>query len=333
LEEIKMPISLLSKLNLKMFLTKWGSIFATIVLFLIFTVLMPKTFLTESNMVTILRSISVTTVIAIGLTMTLAVGGFDLSSGQTATMAGSLIISMMLWFNMSFWLSSLVSIIIIVLLNLIAALMIIKFNVPDLLTTLGMMFFYDGLAMTYAGGGSISISYPTPWGIPTTLPSWPQVFKDIGKSPYIIIIMLLCVLIVHILLTYTRFGRFIYATGGNKEAARLSGVPVNRYRLYSCIIATIFIALGGFLVVSRNSSAQIQGANGYGMPAISAVFIGRSVAGINKPNAIGTLIGAVLVGILENGLIMYGLPYYSINMVKGMVLMIALAVAYASTKG
>jgi len=153
-----------------------------------------------------------------------------------------------------------------------------------------------------------------------------------GQAPAIIIIMIVIVIIIHIFLTYTKYGRYIYAVGGNKEAARLSGIPVNRYRIFAGMLSAVFIGLGGVLVASRNMSAQIQGAAGYAMPAISAVFIGRSVAGADKPNAFGTFIGASLVGILENGLIMMSVPYYSLNAVKGVVLAIALASTYYSSK-
>jgi len=209
-------------------------------------------------------------------------------------------------------------------------LLIVKFRIPDLLATLAMMFTLDGLSLTYSGGGAISEGMPRVDGT-ETIGKIPQIFKEMGQAPAIIIIMIVIVIVVHIFLNYTKYGRYIYAVGGNKEAARLSGIPVYRYRVYAGLLAAVFIGLGGVLVASRNMSAQIQGAAGYAMPAISAVFIGRSVAGAGKPNAFGTFIGASLVGILENGLIMMSVPYYSLNAVKGVVLAIALASTYYSS--
>jgi simple sugar transport system permease protein len=229
------------------------------------------------------------------------------------------------------WLAIPLTIFVAILTNLVAMLLIIFFKVPDLLATLAMMFILDGLALTYSGGGALSQGLPRTDGTPT-FGIIPLEFKLMGQAPTIIIIMVIVVLVAHVFLTYTKYGRFIYATGENNEAARLSGIPVKRYRMIAGFIATIFIALSGILVASRNMSAQMQGANGYSMPAISAVFIGRSIAGAEKPNAIGTFIGAVLVGILENGLIMMSVPYYSMSAVKGLVLAIALASAYYSTK-
>jgi simple sugar transport system permease protein len=282
-------------------------------------------------MITILRSISVTTIIAIGLTVTLAVGGFDLSSGSMATMSGALVISFFVWYQMNMWLAIPLAIAATMALTLITMFLIVKCKIPDLLATLAMMFMLDGLSLTYSGGGAVSEGMPRFDGTPT-IGKIPRMFKDMGQAPAIIIIMIVIVIIIHIFLTYTKYGRYIYAVGGNKEAARLSGIPVNRYRIFAGMLSAVFIGLGGVLVASRNMSAQIQGAAGYAMPAISAVFIGRSVAGADKPNAFGTFIGASLVGILENGLIMMSVPYYSLNAVKGVVLAIALASTYYSSK-
>ncbi len=317
--------------KLKKFIGRWASIIALVIVFGFFSIKMPSMFLTSSNMITILRSISITTIIGIGLTVTLAVGGFDLASGSMATMAGTFVVSFFVWYGMSTWQAVPLALIGTVALTMITMFLIVKCKIPDLLATLAMMFMLDGVSLTYSGGGAISQGMPRADGTPT-VGVIPQVFKDMGQAPTIIIIMVVIVLIMHIFLSYTKYGRYIYAIGANKEAARLSGIPVNRYRVYAGMLSGIFIGLGGVLVASRNMSAQIQGAAGYGMPAISAVFIGRSVAGAEKPNAFGTFIGASLVGILENGLIMMSVPYYSLNAVKGVVLALALASTYYTSK-
>lgn len=316
--------------TLSSFLSSWGSVIAVFIVFIFFSIKMPNMFLTKNNMITILRSISVTTIIAIGLTITLAVGGFDLSAGSLATMSGAFIISFFIWYEMSMFIAVPLAILLTIGLVMFSMLLIIKFKVPDLLATLAMMFTLDGLSLTYSGGGAISQGMPRANGAPT-VGVIPESFKKIGQAPTIIIIMIVIVVVVHLFLNYTKYGRYIYAVGGNQEAANLSGIPVKKYRLMAGVLAATFIAIGGILVASRNMSAQIQGAAGYSMPAISAVFIGRSVAGAEKPNAFGTFVGAVLVGILENGLVMMSVPYYSLNAIKGLVLAIALASAYYSS--
>lgn len=312
------------------FVQNWAAVIAIVVSVVLFSILQPG-FLTVGNFETILRSISINTVLAMALTVTLAVGGFDLAAGSLASVSGYFVMSFVLWYGMGLLPATLLTIVLTMLLQCITMFLIIRCKIPDLLATCAMMFVLQGLGLTYTGGGAISAGMYRPDGTPS-VGAIPDVMKTIGSSPTIIIIMLVCVLVVHVFLTYTKYGRYIYAVGGNKLAAKLSGIPVKKYRFFAGMIAAFFIALTGVLVCSRNQSAQIQGAEGYQMYALSAVFIGRSVAGQGKPNAIGTLIGATLVGILDNGLIMIGVPYYSLNAVKGAVLAVALIAAYASSK-
>ncbi|MCX7028000.1 MAG: ABC transporter permease [Spirochaetes bacterium] len=239
------------------FVSTWASLLALLAVFAFFALRMPRLFLTSSNMITILRAISITTIIGTGLTITLAVGGFDLSSGSMATMSSSLIISFLCWYKMSRWLAIPLTLAVTMALMMITMLLIVKFKIPDLLATLAMMFMLDGLSLTYSGGGAISEGMPRQNG-GDSLGKMPQIFKNMGQAPTIII-MILIVILVHIFLTYTKYGRYIYARGGNKVAARLSGIPVYRYRVYAGLLAAAFIGLGGILVASRNMSAQIQG--------------------------------------------------------------------------
>lgn len=325
------PASLVGKPSWGAYINKYASILALVASFAFFTILMPDMFLTFSNMVTILRSISTTTVLAIGLTVTMVVDGFDISIGAVATLSGAFIISFFVWYNMNFWLAMLLTVVLTMAVTMLTAAMVVKFKIPELLASLAVMFTVDGLSLTYSGGGALSQGMPRPDGT-NSYGIIPEIFKDMGQAPTIIIIMLLSIVAVHIFLKYTKYGRYMYATGGNREAARLSGVPVNRYRVLAGLITGLFVALGGMLVASRNMSAQILGADGYIMPAIAAVFIGESVMGERKPNAFGTFIGAALVGILENGLVMMSVPYYALDAIKGIVLALALASTYISNK-
>ncbi|MGI6739695.1 MAG: ABC transporter permease [Christensenellales bacterium] len=319
------------KLNLGHFLSNWAAIIVIILLIIAFSTAMPHTFPTTGNITTILRSISITTVLGMGLTITLAVGGFDLSTGYSATMASYFAMSLIIWYGTNPWIACGVAIVGTIILQLGNLFLIVVCKIPDLLATCAMMFILDGLSLTYSGGGAISAGMPRPDGV-ASVGRVPVDFKTIGTAPTIIIIMFITVIFVHVFLGYTKFGRYIYATGSNKTAAKLSGINVKKYRVIAGLLAAVFIAFAGILVASRNQSAQINGCVSYAMPALAAVFIGRSVAGQGKPNAIGTLIGSVLVGILDNGLVMIAVPYYSLNAVKGLVLALALISAYWNTK-
>lgn len=309
------------------FLNKWGTVITLVALILFFGIVMPETFLTQSNLITILRSISIVTVIAIGVTVSLTVNGFDLSVGSTATFGASVVMSMFVWNQMSTGVSILVTLIFVSTVACFNAFVITKLRVPDMLTTLASMFVFQGVAMTYSGGGSISENMIRKNG-EITVGKVPETFLMFGKSPWIILIMLFIVISVHIFLTYTKHGRYMYTVGGNIEAARLSGINVNRYRTFAYFLSTGFATIGGMLIVARIGSAQINAGAGYLMPAVAAAYIGFSFGGSGKPNAIGTLVGAFLVGVLENGLTMMSVPYYSLDIVKGLVLAFALASTY-----
>jgi len=308
------------------FITKWGTVLTIFILVAFFSILMPS-FLSASNLVTILRSISIVTVIAIGVTMSLTVNGFDLSVGSVATLADSLVISMFVWYGLGSVFSIVIALLGCLVVALLNAFLIVKLRIPDLLATLSMMFIIEGVAMTYTGGGSISEGMPRLDGTPTFGKLEP-VFRLIGQSPTIIIIMLVVVAVVHVFLNYTKHGRYLYVVGGNLEAARLSGIPVDRYRTLAYVLATLFAAFGGVMLGSRIGSAQINAGAGYLMPSVAAAYIGFSVGGARRANAIGTFVGAVLVGVLENGLVMMSVPYYAMNIVKGAVLALALAATY-----
>ncbi|CAM3354753.1 ABC transporter permease [Hydrogenibacillus schlegelii] len=308
------------------FFGRWGVLIAIGLITVVFAALLP-TFLSPSNVVSILRSISIVTVIAIGLTIALAVNGLDLSIGSTATLASALVVSFFVWYSLPFSISLALALILSLSVALVNILLIVKFRIPDLVATLSTMFIVEGIAMTYTGGGSISEGMPRLDGTPTD-GTIPPLFKALGQVPAIIVIMLVAVALVHIFLNHTRYGRLMYATGGNLEAARLAGIPVDRYRALAYVLSALFAAVGGILIASRIGSAQVNAGAGYLMPAVAAAFIGFSFAGQGKPNAIGTFAGAVLIGVLENGLVMMSVPYYSMNIVKGTILALALASTY-----
>jgi simple sugar transport system permease protein len=151
--------------------------------------------------------------------------------------------------------------------------------------------------------------------------------KIIGL-PVPVIIMIVFAIAIHIFLRYTKYGRRMYMVGGNSEAARLSGISVNKYKLFAYILSGVIAAAGGLILGARIGSGEVDAGAPYLMDAVAAAFIGFSLLGIGKPNAFGTLLGALLMGILLNGLVMMDFPYYSQDIVKGIVLIFALSLTY-----
>ena len=232
------------------FISKWGTVITVLFLIILFSTLMKDTFLSVSNITTILRSISIVTVIAIGVTISLTVNGFDLSVGSTATFADSLVMTMFIWHGMPTFTSVGLTLLVALSVAAVNSFLIVKLKVPDMLATLASMFIFQGVAMTYAGGGSVSQNMSRLDGTLTT-GKVPALFNKIGSAPWIIIIMLVVVAAVHIFLTYTKHGRYMYTVGGNIEAARLSGIPVDRYRTLAYFLSTLFASLGGIMIASR----------------------------------------------------------------------------------
>ncbi|MGV8049922.1 MAG: ABC transporter permease [Anaerolineaceae bacterium] len=316
------------------FISKWGTVLVVVLLFIFFTftnwndTTHSSMFLTQTNLTTILRSISITAIIAIGLTFSLTVNGMDLSIGSTANLADTLVMTMFVWYDLSIGASIVVTVLLCLSAAVINSILIVKFKIPDMVAALSVMFMFQGVALTYSKGGAITERMIRPDGMqaPGLVP---KAFRALGTEPWVIIILLVVVAFAFFLLNYTKHGRYMYAVGGNPEAARLSGIPVSKYRILAYFLSATFASLGGILLAARVGTAQVQAGDAYLMPAVAAAYIGFSVGGAGKPNAIGTLVGAILVGMLENGLIMMKVPYYSMNIVKGLVLAMALALTYA----
>lgn len=317
-----------TKNRIASFIKKWGTGLAVLLLVLLFSILMPDTFMTAENAVTILRGVSVVTIIAVGLTLVLAAGGLDLSVGSGATFAGTVVMICFIWYGMPILPAVATALFCSLLVGGTNALLAVKLHIPDTLATLASMFIFEGIATTYAGGGSVTEHMARLDGTVTT-GTVPALFKEFGRAPWIIIIMLAVVILTQLFLSKTKFGRFLYMSGGNAEAAYLSGIPVIRCRVLAYLLCGLLAAVGGILLSARNGAAQIGAGGGYLMPAVAAAYIGISFGGRKQAGAVGTLVGALLIGVLENGLVMLSFPYYAVNIVKGAVLALALASTYS----
>lgn len=321
-------------------LMDWAAVLTLVIAVIFFTIMRGTAFFSMANIVNILRSMSAVTIFALAATVSMAPDGFDMAAGTLGSFCAYVFASLFLWFAMPLWLSVVLTILFAMVMYLLTMFLILVCKVPDMLATCALQFVHQGLGLAFTGGGAVSAGMSTAnWaaalkgGDSTPLSNgWTEASQNIGKSPYIIIIMLLCVAICFVLLEFTKYGRYLYAMGGNKTAARLSGIDVKKMRFMAGMFAAFFIAIGGIVVCSRNSAAQVNGSDGYLMSSLAAVFIGRSVGGREKYNALGTAIGALLIATLENGMTMCGVVYYILPAVKGAVLCLALIAAYAGSK-
>ncbi|ELY4854893.1 ABC transporter permease [Cronobacter turicensis] len=308
------------------FFYKWGMLLTVVALVALFGIASDN-FLDPFNIINILRSIAIVTVIAIGVSISLTIGGFDLSVGSTASLANALVISLFVWHGFGTTEAIIITLALCTLVGLFNAFLIVVLKIPDMLATLASLFVIQGVAMTYSYGGSITQNMVLPSG-DMAEGMIPDTFSLLGQVPVIVIVMLVVTVVAQLGLSLTTHGRRMYAIGGNPEAARLSGIRITRYKVAAYVIASLLAGLGGILLASRIGSSQVNAGSGYLMDAVAAAWIGFSLAGSGKPNALGTLVGAVILGVLSNGLVMLSVPYYAMDIIKGLVLAGALAITY-----
>ncbi|ANF58821.1 ABC transporter permease [Halotalea alkalilenta] len=308
-------------------LSRWGLVLTVIALIAIFG-LASENFLNPYNLINILRSIAIITIIAIGVSISLSVGGLDLSVGSTASLANALVISLFAWYGFGTAAAIATTLALCLLVGAFNALLVIVLRIPDMLATLASLFVIQGIAMTYSYGGSITQGMTLPDGT-LTEGRIPAAFSLLGQVPTIVLVMLGVTLAIQLGFSFTTHGRRMYAIGGNREAARLAGIATARYRALAYLLSALLAGLGGILLASRIGSSQVNAGAGYLMDAVAAAYIGFALAGGGRPNALGALLGAMILGILQNGLVMLSVPYYAMDIIKGAVLALALATTYA----
>ena len=313
------------------FLYKYGMILVTVLVIAFFWIRLDN-FMNFGNITNIFRSVAIVAMMAMAMTISLSVDGFDLSVGATAGFASVIAAKMMVMWELPTALAIVVPLLVGGVIGAINAFFIIKVKIPDMLTTLSMMFVLTGVSITFQSGSAIYNYMPIPGGgmAPGLMA---KAFLWIGQGkvfgiPVPVIIMLVFAIAIFIFLKFTKYGRRMYMVGGNAEAARLSGISVNKYKLAAYVLSGVIAAAGGLILGARIGSGEVDAGAPFLMDAVAAAYIGFSLLGIGKPNAFGTLLGALLMGILLNGLVMMDFPYYSQNIVKGIVLIFALSLTY-----
>lgn len=285
-----------------------------------------ENFLTMGNMLDIMRSIAVSALLALAVTFSLVVNGFDVSVGSTTSLATIVTAAMMIDLRQEMPVAVLAGIACGVLVGLVNGFLIVKLGLPDLLATLAMLFVVSGVQRTITAGKSVT---PTPdSGI--IVPS----FSFIGRGqvfgvPFPVILLIIVGVLAYLFLNKTSTGRYLYLVGGNEEAARHIGLPVGRLRVLAYVISGALAALGGIVLTARIGAGQIDAGAPLLMDAVAAAYVGYALFGQNRPSVVGTLVGAVLIGVLLNGLTMLKFPYYAQDIVKGGVFIMALAFAFA----
>jgi inositol transport system permease protein len=312
------------------FLARFAPLIFLIVLMGAFSIGEPR-FLTPLNLFNILRQVSIYGLLAIGMTFVILTAGIDLSIGSLVAFAG-LVAAAVSKGGLSnrftvgagaelasnpWYLAALAAIGVGVVGGVLQGLAITRLRVPPFVVTLGGMSAFRGAALLFAAGGPISGFEPNF--------VWLGQGRILGQVPVPVVIFLTFAVLAHIVLRYTRYGRQIYAVGGNPEAARLSGLNVRLVITSVYVIMGFFAGLGAFVLDARLDSAEAVAGTGYELTVIASVVIGGTSLFGGVGTIFGTVIGTILIGVLLNGLVLMNVSAYVQQIIIGIIIVLAVA--------
>lgn len=283
-----------------------------LVMCVILTILKP-TFLSIDNIINVFRQISIIAIIAMGSTMVVITGGIDLSPGSIAGVAG-IAAAMCAAAGLPVLVPVLAGLAVGAACGLFNGVVIAKGRIPPFIVTLGMLSIARGLAYVLSDGKPIS-------GLSAS-------FLVLGRAsvfgvPVPILIMLLMVVLTWCVMKKRVFGKHVYALGGNEEAARVSGIDVDRVKIKVYVFAGLMAGLGGLVLASRIATGHPNSGNGYELDAIAATVIGGTSLSGGIGTVGGTIIGALIIGVLNNGLDILSVPAYYQQIAKGLIIILA----------
>ncbi|PYG89939.1 ribose transport system permease protein [Ruminiclostridium sufflavum DSM 19573] len=305
-------VNKLKKIDLKSITLYIGAI----VILLAFTIICKangKDFLTSSNIQNIISQSSVMAVVAIGASLVILTGGIDLSVGSIVGFVG-IFGGIMIKSGVPLFAVIVICCVVCALIGLATGYFVSFGKVPAFIVTLGTMQIIRGLTKVLTSGKPVS-------GFPEALSKLSS-FEIFGIPIIIIYVFIFYVLIVFTL-SKTKFGRRIYSIGGNPNAAKLSGVKVNKIEMLTYMLAGLFSAFGGLMLLSRLSYADPNAGSGYEMDAIAAVVIGGIALSGGKGKVANTLVGALILGMLKCGLQILNVPTYYQTIIIGVVIIAA----------
>jgi inositol transport system permease protein len=309
------------------FLARFAPLIFLLVLMLVFAIIEPR-FMSSINLFNVMRQVSITGLLAIGMTFVILTAGIDLSVGSLLAFAGLVAAAVAKGgmqdrftvgdnsIGYGWPLAALAAIAVGLLGGLLQGVAITRLKVPAFVATLGGMSVFRGAALLFAAGGPIS-------GFQPNFTWWGQ--GQIAGVPVPVIIFLVAAVVAHVVLRYTRYGRRVYAVGGNPEAARLAGVNVQSIIWSVYVIMGFFAGLGSFVLSARLNSAEAVAGTGYELTVIASVVIGGTSLFGGAGSIFGTVIGTLLIGVLLNGLVLMNVNSYIQQIIIGIIIVLAVA--------
>jgi len=321
-----MEVSLKNKVNIKEQLIKFQSLIALLLMVFLMSFLSDK-FMSVDNLWNVMRQISVNVCISVGMTLVILTAGIDLSVGSILAFSGAVgagllqngiaIPSLGIFVGFTLLGAIIAALVAGGVLGLVNGVAVTRFNVQPFVATLAMLTIARGLTMLWTGGFPITglganFSFiGTGWFLDIPMPVW---------------ISIVIVALFMLVLRKTRFGRYIYAIGGNEKAAGLSGINVNKIKLLVYVLAGVLAAVGGLILTARLNSAQPNAGMGFELDSIAAVVIGGTSLFGGRGSIIGTVQGALIIGVLNNGLVLLNVSPFWQQVIKGLVILLAVII-------
>lgn len=292
----------------------FGLIVVYIAIFIILSVL-SEFFLTSQNLINLLLATATIGIVAVFTTMLMVSGGLDLSVGSTIALTGIMIA--ILQEPLGIWPAALIGLLTGGLIGIINGFLVTRIGINPVITTLGMLYTARGLAFVLSDG--------------LTKPVFEEQFSRLGQEevlsiPFPVLVALVLFVGGAIVMNYTTYGRALYAVGGNAEASFLAALPVKRYRWLAYILSGFSAGLAGVLLTSRLYAAAPQAATGFEFSAIAAVVLGGTSLAGGKGTLVGTFVGVMILGTLNNGMTLLSLSSDYQQMVQGFVLLLAVGI-------
>lgn len=293
-------------------LTKYRTL-TVLILMLLMATFLSEAFLSVGNIFNVVRQVAIIAIVAAGMQFVILTGGIDLSVGSILAFAGAISASVMLKTN-SLFLAIVVALVVGAALGLFNGIFITKGGIPSFIVTLATMTLVRGCVLVFTDGSPIPIKS--------------RAYMFIGKGrvfgmPFPIIILALIFLLGFLILKYTKFGRNVFSLGGNREATRLSGINIKRTETLVYVIGGLLAGLTGLILTARLGSAQPTAGTGYELDAIAAVILGGTSLSGGQGAIFPTVVGALILGVLDNILTLMNVSPYVGSIAKGIVILLA----------
>lgn len=302
-----------TKIDRSEFLHKYGIVIILLVEIVYFS-FGSQYFLSSGNIVNVLRQSAVTGISSVGLTYVMMTGGIDLSIGAVVGIVSVVASSCMVKLGIHPVLATIIALLVGVLIGLLNGILVNYVQIPPLIATLGVQTSIRGLCYILTGGLPV-YGFPDSFGV---------LGKGyVGFIPVPVIILVVVLIVGWYVLNRTRYGRYLYAIGGNREASRLSGVNVDRIIVITYMVAGLLSAVAGIVELSRLSSGQPSAGDGYEMNAITAVVLGGISVNGGEGKFSGVVVGVFIMSILANGLVMMNVYEFYQQLIRGIVLIFA----------